>query len=647
MDKYIKKITELLKPTITIYDYIYEYMVILYFLHTNKHNIINNEIYQHFTTKYNSLSKINLDNYKLIQPIFAEYLEHSQNINHIKILINYLSTHKNKQFRQYYQELVQIKTSSEIINIIFEELKNYNIQYDKDKILNLFSGTGTIMDYLVRNKYSTNNLIGYDINDKLNAVNYLNLNIIAESKSESDSELQTYTDYKSNIHTFNLLNDDLPESIADLIICDLPLDIKNIIHAKCSNNIKQLKIRGTKSEPLIIQLITTLLANNGLAVVILSDSFLYNDSIQHIETRKYLINNFNIIKIINIPNIKKSIIFFNKTSPTTNITLINLKSNQEINLSISIDNLIAKQYSLYYYTYNNLYQQLLSTTNINNLKYYINILDQQQYQHQIKQEDLITNNALYIIKYNHLEINKISIIKNYDYIIITKNETIFKQEYLNYYLKYILEKNFDNLTKGKIKQYDINSILNLQLNIQSIDIQEQILNHINTNNNLLLLNNHQIKNLNLLKSNYIKSILNLNKTSNIFLNEICTIQHNTPNANTIQINRNSNYVGTISLTTEPSESTNYYYLYNINPKYNQMVIYYLLKENEEKLKKIANINTSNQLARNKLEKIEIPDLSTELQEKILQCSYFDNQIKQYEQSICIVKESNQQIFNLF
>ena len=189
----------------------------------------------------------------------------------------------------------------------------------------------------------------------------------------------------NNLVLKEILFDDLiinDRNTVDVIFFNMPAGIHNIIHADCCKKIKNLKLRGTKAEPLLLQLVMASLNPNGRAVVIVPDSLLYNESIQTIETRHYLIKNFNIKKIVEMnesvyenahitkdiksitSTIKKSIIYFENTGPTTNIiwSKIKLHNNQItetiIDINADIHNLESNMYSLYYKNYVNMYKKI-------------------------------------------------------------------------------------------------------------------------------------------------------------------------------------------------------------------------------------------------------------------------------------------------
>lgn len=111
----------------------------------------------------------------------------------------------------------------------------------------------------------------------------------------------------------------------DVILANMPFGLKGLQHAKCCERVKALKIRGTKSEPLFLQLMMASLNLGGRCAVIVPDGVLVNNSLCHNETRKYLLENFELKKVIRIigkvfmnTGIQPSILFFENTgSPTT------------------------------------------------------------------------------------------------------------------------------------------------------------------------------------------------------------------------------------------------------------------------------------------------------------------------------------------
>jgi len=104
----------------------------------------------------------------------------------------------------------------------------------------------------------------------------------------------------------------------------MPFGLKGIKHAECCERVKDLKIRGTKSEPLFLQLMMVSLNKGGRCAVVVPDGMLVNSSTCHNDTRKYLLNHFELKRVIKMKGqffmntgIQPSILFFEKTGKPT------------------------------------------------------------------------------------------------------------------------------------------------------------------------------------------------------------------------------------------------------------------------------------------------------------------------------------------
>jgi hypothetical protein len=128
-----------------------------------------------------------------------------------------------------------------------------------------------------------------------------------------------------NLRTHDSLYGDLTQTGYDLILANMPFGLKGIKHAECCERVKYLKIRGTKSEPLFLQLMMVSLNRGGRCAVVVPDGMLVNGSSCHDETRKYLLDHFELKRVIKMKGqffmntgIQPSILFFENTGkPTT------------------------------------------------------------------------------------------------------------------------------------------------------------------------------------------------------------------------------------------------------------------------------------------------------------------------------------------
>ena len=127
-----------------------------------------------------------------------------------------------------------------------------------------------------------------------------------------------------NLRTHDSLYGDLTQTGYDLILANMPFGLKGIKHADCCERVNKLKIRGTKSEPLFLQLMMVSLNRGGRCAVVVPDGMLVNGSTCHDDTRKYLLDNFELKRVIKMKGqffmntgIQPSILFFENTGKST------------------------------------------------------------------------------------------------------------------------------------------------------------------------------------------------------------------------------------------------------------------------------------------------------------------------------------------
>ena len=129
-----------------------------------------------------------------------------------------------------------------------------------------------------------------------------------------------------NLRTHDSLYGDLTQTGYDLILANMPFGLKGIKHAECCERVKNLKIRGTKSEPLFLQLMMVSLNRGGRCAVVVPDGMLVNGSTCHDVTRKYLLDHFELKRVIKMKGkffmntgIQPSILFFENTGKPTSV----------------------------------------------------------------------------------------------------------------------------------------------------------------------------------------------------------------------------------------------------------------------------------------------------------------------------------------
>ena len=127
-----------------------------------------------------------------------------------------------------------------------------------------------------------------------------------------------------HLATRDSLYGDLPRQGYDIILANMPFGLKGLKHAECCARVKKLKIRGAKSEPLFLQLMMVSLNPGGRCSVVVPYGMLVNDSSCHNRTRQYLLDHFELKRVIHMKGqffmntgMQTSILFFMNTGNPT------------------------------------------------------------------------------------------------------------------------------------------------------------------------------------------------------------------------------------------------------------------------------------------------------------------------------------------
>lgn len=238
------------------------------------------------------------------------------------------------------RDLGQYFTHRLVIKYMIELCAPKVVNGKVEKIADPSMGTGGFLTMAVKylNKHNKkidwsknkDRIYGFDIDDTVK--NMASLNLLLETGELFNHMIKRdtlYEDMKIN----NVSLDDV-----DVLLANEPMGLKNIIHANCCDKIKDLKIRGTKAEPLFLQLFMKSLAENGRCAVVVPDGVLFNESTLHQETRKYLVENMNLKKIIILKDkdfflntgVSTSILYFvNDGNKTQEVEFIEIRMNKE------------------------------------------------------------------------------------------------------------------------------------------------------------------------------------------------------------------------------------------------------------------------------------------------------------------------------
>ena len=267
------------------------------------------------------------------------------------------------------RDLGQYFTNREVIKYMIKlcdpKLKNNG---DIESILDPSMGTGGFLSMSIKHlnkkhknidwKLNKKRIYGFDVDETVKNMSILNAllecgQIFSETFVKRDT---LHDDYKISE---NVLIDKV-----DIILANEPFGLKNIVHKNVCKRIKDLKIEGTKAEPLFLQLMMQSLNSNGRCAVIVPDGVLFNDAKLHKLTRKYLCDKLRLAKVISLEDglflntgVKSSILFFVNDGETEEVEFCKIKmSNGEIVeesvIKVDIEEIEQNDYSLFVNKYN-------------------------------------------------------------------------------------------------------------------------------------------------------------------------------------------------------------------------------------------------------------------------------------------------------
>lgn len=579
-----------------------------------------------------NIKEITIKLYDLIKTIDNKKINKSTVLNEIfEYFLNTENLTNIKDYIRYYNK--------KILSQLIFNIGNPKISEQSETI---FIGNTKINSYLdifiekCRDKNVNFNKLSYKLFGHQN-------NLVIRSLELSSLFLNSNQNFNQNFSVGDLLNQDidLPTKTFDLIYFDFPSGIHNIIHANCCNKIKKLKLRGTKSEPLLLQLIMCSLNKNGRAVLVVPDSLLFSDSIQPIETRKYLMENFNVKRVIQIEESlyigkgnKNSILYFENNGPTKSVEFskISLKTNENVveetkQMDISIDKIKLNMYSLYYKNYESIKN---SNQDIKSKKF------DELFEFKTNFDSFPNKQFICLEKYykNDKSISIGTVKQDYwNHYIVEKNNPT--NNFNIKLLENILKTKYENLVKGKMNQFDLNKITQLEIPIVSEKIMDSVCEYIDITENVISDNNNKIKHTIRLKSCLLNSI-NIDKMiplENIVkLYDKKYLSDNKITSKMIGVIRNGLSAGQVNLIdSNENISSNSHYITITNINYLLEFIYHWLNHFEPKLKELANLNPQPNLSQTNLLNFKIPELSIENQIEIAaHCNDFDSIINKYE-----------------
>jgi type I restriction enzyme S subunit len=537
------------------------------------------------------------------------------------------------------------------------------------------------------------NIYGFDVDENLKSLAYINLLLENNEIFENIRVQDTLCgDFKIN---------DIIIDKYDVILANEPFGLKNIVHAECCRRVVDLKIRGTKAEPLFLQLMMISLNQNGRCAVIVPDGVLFNDAKLHKDTRKYLIENLNLEKIVGMEDdtfmntgVKSSILYFVNNGTTKNvkfckIKLVNNEVVEETIKTVSKDIIVSKDYSLFINKYIQSNIVKLSNVEYKNLGDICDFLPSTKHNSSIglplgnyRFYNSSQDNKLYL---NTFEINKQSIIignggnlcihldtqftaSKHVSVIQIKNEL---EVNLNIsYIYYYILKNQILLTEksagATISWLNRKSIGEIQIPIPPLEIQNQIITVLD--NDYLIIKNaselikmYEEKKKGIVWSNTINTRIEK-------LGNVCEVKQGTYITQDMKIEGIyplygggdiSYYINTfnrendiiiakdgVSLDCVRYEKGKFFlnhHGWSINCKdiIYKMYLYYYLFSNQNKIYSLAMGSAQKGINQKNFYDIEIPIPSLEIQQDIVkQCEHYDNLINILKKQIEDIEKEN-------
>ena len=267
-----------------------------------------------------------------------------------------------KDLGQYFTDRGLIKY---LVNLCNPQMNNGKVPTVWDPS----SGTGGFIIEYIKQLNDSNPGIDWSLNKNNIFANDINKNTYALLKQNMYYSLKEVPGITVKLQDSLLANND---QMYDYILANPPFGIKGLKYKDMNDHIKDLGINGTKGEILFLQLCMCKLNENGKCCIVVPEGVLFNSTKMYKETRKYLLENFNLNKVIKVgegeffknTGVKTSVFFFEKTGKTENVEFIQVnKLNDTIEevplMTVEIDKIIENDYSLNM----NLYKEIFLDVN--------------------------------------------------------------------------------------------------------------------------------------------------------------------------------------------------------------------------------------------------------------------------------------------
>ncbi len=414
---------------------------------------------------------------------------------------------------QAMRDLGQYFTNREVIEWMVK-LTNPKITNKKtgeiEKVLDPSMGTGGFITMAIKHLNDTNNKIdwttnknniyGFDIDENVTQMSLLNAFI--ETGLLFDKTIIKH----DSLHKDYMIDNETLIDKVDVILANEPFGLKNITYTECCERIKELKIKGTKAEPLFLQLMMLSLNPGGRCAIVVPDGVLFNDSNLHTGTREYLVENLNLKKVTSLngdfflnTGVKSSILYFVNDGKTNQVefselVISNNLLKENIICKVGYKDIVINKYSLFINKYNTIEEKKLDGIKYMKIEDICDFLPKSK-----KQSSYGKDNGKYPFYTSSQELTKYC--DEFDYIdeclilgtggnanikfnkkfscsadnfIIKSSSKNVINKYVYYYLKVNIEKLSELFHGATIKHLSKNDLEKLQIPIPSINIQRQI-----------------------------------------------------------------------------------------------------------------------------------------------------------------------------
>lgn len=218
------------------------------------------------------------------------------------------------------------------------------------------SGTGGFIIEYIKQLSESNPGIDWSLNKNNLFANDINKNTYTLLKQNLYYSLNEVPGITIKLQDSLITND---EEKYDYILANPPFGIKGLKYKDMNSRIKSLGINGTKGEILFLQLCMCKLKDNGKCAIVVPEGVMFNSTKMYRDTRKYLLENFNLRKVIKVGDgeffkntgVKTSVLFFEKTGKTEKVEFVQVnKGNDSIEedllMEVEMDKIIENDYSL-------------------------------------------------------------------------------------------------------------------------------------------------------------------------------------------------------------------------------------------------------------------------------------------------------------